>query len=359
MSTNDPLTADSTAPLPDISMWGIFSRAWGLYMKHFWSVTGALFTPVLLISAGGYGCLALNYKFMDYIVENHSAWLVDSPWQVFGPVAAITIGTMMLFVWGFWRYLLYYASLNINAAEAIEGRPMNFRDAYRAVAKQSWAYSILLITYGVLMLATMLPYIASLLAGAATEDANARIILLLSGVATSALLWLVAFVVMIFLTLVFQITAFEKLPVNPLITFRRSAAMVSKRLGTTVGLQVILMIVTGVAPIPVLGVLELIGLTRPLDALNQWIINYLVGSPPTTLTPEQLQVMSIINQHQEALAQAISQMVLSTILIALMLPLGTFAFTLLYREVAALLPQASSVSDPAPETPSPAPSGDI
>lgn len=318
---------------------GLLLETARLYRRHWAPFTRRLLLPMLWIYLGAYTCLAGTFRAVAWMTGQDPLFMANQTWLALAIVGAICAVTLTCFCRGFWQYMVYWASLNINASEVIEGRKPDFEAAYQTVAAKARPYSILLITYCLLPLTAIIPVIACNLIGARLA-LHTQVLLSLAGLLLGGgigLLWLVG---MIFLSLMFQVVAFEPLPDNPIPTFLRSARLVWPRFWQATGLQVILYMVTGyVVPWPIWGVIWLLHIAEPLNMLHRWMTEkYLEWA---VMPPEMALLAGWIQQDIPGFAVQVTGMVVMMAIVSLLLPMGTFAFTLLYRETAGI-PKPSS-----------------
>ncbi len=301
-----------------------------LYQRHGLAFTRRLLAPVALIYLGGYACLYFNFQVIDQMVARDPMFVNRHPVMAFGSVGLICLVTMGLFCRGFWHYMVYWASLNLNAAEAIENRPVDFKAAFNRVGARANAYALLLVAYCLLPLVAVVPFWLFQTLGA-RMDLSMQVVMTVAGLGLSAVAGLLTLVGLIFLSLIFQVAAFEPIGPNPLAIFRRSARLVWPVFWQATALQVMLYLVTNYAvPLPLWGLVRLLHADSPLNATNQWLVaRYLDWAPPP---PQMAMLTETITRDIPGLAADITGMLLMTVVVSLLLPLGTFAFTLLYRE---------------------------
>lgn len=333
----EPTTGQPDTPLRanPLTLLSILKETIRLYKRAGLNFTRVLLPPVGLMALTFYGFTLLLTLINNQIIH-HPRLVQAHPLEFILLSLLLALVAIVLVLKGGWQYLVYWASLNRNAQEAIENRSPDFRGAYHHIAKeQGWPYKTLVAMYCALPLLACLPVLlAPILGGfAGAEHQWAAPVFMLGGIVFSGLLLLLWLLAAVFFTFIFQITAFEGLSASPARAFLQSARLTLQRFGTTLALQVILLISTNyLLNYPMALLLRVLRLSQPLDQLHQWILmSYLDGLEPTT--PLQEQAMSLLQGHLPDLAAGLTDSLLMVLITALLLPLGTFAFTLLYRDI--------------------------
>lgn len=323
-----------------LSLWRILQQTLAYYRQHGAAFTRVLLLPVAQMALASYGCVALVNGLVDYAITQQTDLVQNHLWLVLTLIGLICLMALFFVIRGGWQYVVYWASLNRNALEAIEQKPIDFKAAYQAVSQQQKRpYQLLLAIYCALPLGASLPVLLTpLLIGlfSGMSELAGPLLLLVSCLLSGLLLsiWLVAAV---FMSFIFQIAGLEPLPGSPAATLLYSARLTLQRFWATLGLQVILLIVTNyLLNLPLALLLRLLHLSQPLDALNQWLIqSTLEGAHISAKTDMQAQLLSLADSHVPELAASVTDAILMLLITALLLPLGTFAFTLLYRDILA------------------------
>lgn len=308
----------------------ILAETGRLYRAHGPAFTRPLLVPVLQIYLGGYACILFSFQLIDRMTAQDPLFVSRHPVLAFGSVGLVCLVTMGLFCRGFWQYMLYWASLNLNAVEAIEGRPVDFTAARNAVGAKANAYAVLLVSYCLVPVLAAVPFWICNALGA-RADLNVQMLLAVLGLILSAGAGLLVFIGLLFLSFIFQVAAFESVTANPLPVFRRSARLVWAMFWPVTGLQVILYIVTNYAvPFPLWWLVRLLHADAPLNGLNRWLVErYLDWA---VLPPQWAMMAETVTRDIPGFAQGMTAMLLMTAVVSLLLPLGTFAFTLAYRQ---------------------------
>jgi hypothetical protein len=314
------------------------------YFRHASILTRPLLLPLLKIILGGYSCLALNYLFINTLsAPEHFSWAAQNLGLIFSGMLMITVATLWFFVAGFWELLVYFVSLNRNAMEIFCKQPAQTDLAYKTVVKSNaGAYQILLLAYVLIpLLLFILLSSASwgLLASQSGGDILATVASM-AGVLALQLVGLIAWLAIgVLFTFVFQIAAFEKLPLNPLPVMLRSCQLVFARWPAILALHITLALLTTViAPWTATTLLRLSRLVWPLDQFHLWLGRLIVqGAEPvdatSSLIPGYDQLFQNITQQLPAIAASCSDILISFVVTTLLLPLGALAFTRLYWDI--------------------------
>ncbi len=312
-------------PGTESSLQGILKRSFMLYKQSGFAFTRVLILPVLQILAGIYGALALNFWYTHVMLENYGTLIGEHIWQWLGGLAVILTAALLLFKKGFLETTLLVASLNRNVLEVLQGKPPDFKTAYHNFAKTRWrAYTLLLSAYMLLLVPVILPLVLALpLAASAGDFASVVLFMGLLGTLVLGCLWLVSCVL---LTFIFQIAAFEPLPLNPWPTFMQSARLVWRAPFRTLFLQVILLVLTSyILPWPVIMLLRLAHATVPLDMWHTWMLTTFMDNATLDVS-----MLDLLESNLPAVAALFTDSLVGMVVTMLLLPLGTFAFTLLY-----------------------------
>ncbi len=326
------------------SWWQILKTSGRLYGLHWKPLTRPLVFPLLKILLGVYSCLILAYWFINLITLHYRPAINQNPWlllPVLLGLLVISCGTMFWFFKGFWEYLVYMASLNINATEISEGKPIRIREAYLQVGKQkAVSYKLLLVAYCLTPLPVALPLVCMVLLSFCLQNPALNLILFILGLLLSVAVGIVWLALLFFLSLIFQIVAFEPVSTtNPLPVFLKSSRLVWRRLPATIALQTILLVATCyVLPIPFVWLSRLLFITAPLDWFHSWLIQLILsGAAPqpggVDILPYYNQLLGELAKHLTEITHMLSDSLLAGIITGLLLPLGTITFTLLYRDI--------------------------
>ncbi|MCE3236748.1 MAG: hypothetical protein K0Q50_2939 [Vampirovibrio sp.] len=324
-------------PGQGLTLFSILKETARLYRRHWLAFTRVLLPPVGLMVLTFYGFNILLALLNIQLTDNMQ--LVQTYfWAFIVSSMLLALVSTALVLKGGWQYVVYWASLNRNAQEVIEQTPPDFKAAYRHIAKeQGWPYKTLVALYCALPLLACLPVIGApvlgSLAGGSDASSFTGPLFLLMGFLLSGLLLIIWLAAAVFFSFIFQITAFEGLSASPAVTFLQSARLTLKRFWATLGLQAILLIATNyLLNYPIALLIRLLGLSLPLDRLHQWMLmSFLNGLEPAS--PLHDQAISMLREHLPEFASGLTDSLLMVVITALLLPLGTFAFTLLYQDI--------------------------
>jgi hypothetical protein len=313
----------------------ILGQSLKLYARQWKAFTGVLIWPIGQMILGVYGSQIINL----WLLEQNQALAMRFPWAAIGLIIVVTLLCTGLILRGGWQFMLYWASLCLNAWEAENGQPLDFKKAYLSLAREKKGpYAILACTYFSLPILTFLPVIFLSLLGAFLGP-NMLELLMLAGLVQSLLLGGLWVVSLIPLTFIFQIAAFENgLPTNPAHTFLLSCKLVLKQFWRTTSLQITVFLLTNILiPQPLVWLFRLFRLSAPLDQLHGWLIEQLMlgldGEPAFKNLHLWENLLGEGFSWVQFLSQTLTDLGLSCTLTLLLLPVGTLAFTLLYKDI--------------------------
>lgn len=310
----------------------ILGRSLTLYGRHWRRFTSALLWPVAQIMLGAYASQILPLFFLTIAAP----YTFGFPWLVLGVVLVIAFLSMLLMLRGTWQYLVYWASLSENAWEAEEEQFIDFRMAYEGLLLQKrTAYTVLLCAYFGLPFIAVLPLLVLAPLGALLGQSMLELLLLL-GVLQSLSLALIWVFSLILFSFVFQIAAFENgLPVNPGHVFTLSVKLVLKRFWSTVCLQIAVFLTANfLIPQPLVWLARITHISAPLDWLHGWLLREtLRGNESIWQNLPFLGGLMTDEQLTQLFIHALTDMTLATTITLLLLPFGTFVFTLLYKDI--------------------------
>lgn len=310
----------------------ILGRSLMLYGRHWQRFTSVLLWPVAQILLGIYASQVLPLLFLNIAIPYASGF----PWFLIGGVLILALLSMLLMLRGTWQYLIYWASLCENAWEAEEERFIDFRMAYEGLLLQKrTAYTVLLCAYFGLPFIALLPLLVLAPLGGLLGQSMLELLLVL-GVLQSMILTVVWFFSLILFSFVFQIAAFENgLPVNPGHVFMLSAKLVLKRFWSTLFLQITVFLTTNLLiPHPLIWLARMTHLSAPLDWLHGWLLREtLRGDESVLQSLPFIGGLMTDEQLSGVLIHSLTDMTLVSTVTLLLLPFGTFVFTLLYKDI--------------------------
>lgn len=303
----------------------ILIRSLKYYVQHGWPFTRVLISPVLEIFFGTLLSIALPCFLANMLVGQGIGYL--------SVVFLIAIPGFYLQVRGFWRYLIYFSALNLNAQEVIQGQPPDFEAAYHKISACGQQYGFAMLLYSVpVLLALGLGGIILPFTAVVPPDGVPAVIGI--SILITLILSVIACIVTLFFSFVFQIYAFEPdLHMTPFQTLVRSTRMVASHFSVTLGL----ILVTGLATVLIIPALvnmlyeltPLAGFTQALFAPNihQALLSIPGSESIFAILPFKLEDIS-----REA-SLGVGESILDSAITSLMLPWGTFCFTLLYQQI--------------------------
>ncbi|WP_373531251.1 hypothetical protein [Vampirovibrio sp.] len=332
---SEPAPKGSPAhPLPHrLDCWAILGRAISLYSAHWQAFTRVLLWPVLQIGLGVY----ISQTLSLLVITISEPILHDYWWLILGGLLLMVGFGLFLMFRGAWQYAVYWASLCRNAWEADQGLPLDFKNAYQNIVREKKAgYLTLSGTYFSLPLLTFMPVLLFSLLGSMVGP-SALEVLFLAGFLQSLLLMAVWLFSLVPLSFVFQIAAFEKgIPINPLPIFRLSLKLTLKRFWSVLSLQMLVFLMTNcLIPQPLIWLARFTHAITPLDWIHQQLIQTLLSGNPSLWREMPWPGGSMLSDPSitQMLVHTLSDLCLSTFITLLLLPLGTFIFTLLYKDI--------------------------
>jgi hypothetical protein len=311
----------------------ILWRSLRLYGKHLKAWTGVLIWPVAQIFLGVY--ISLNLCLM--VMDIPPPFLAKFSGLILGGLVLMMGFSASLLMRGAWQYMIYWASLCINAWEAEQDAPLDFKGAYQKLLQnKKMAYGILTATYFSLPLITLMPILVVSLLGVMWGQ-GALDIFLLAGFLLSLFLILIWLFSLIALSFIFQIAAFENgIPINPIPVFAHSLKLTLKRFGSVFLLQILTALITNcLIPQPLVWLARITHLSAPLDGLHQKLIQSMI-SGNEALWRESPWLADTLFSNPTVLqlfAQVLSDLCLASLITMMLLPLGTLIFTFLYKDI--------------------------
>lgn len=289
--------------------------------------------PVAQIFIGVYSSQMLCLLVMDI----NPILLFKFSWLILGGLVVMMGLSAALTIRGAWQYMVYWASLCLNAWEADQGTPPDFKKAYQSmVQNKKMGYGTLTSIYFGLPLITIMPILLFSLLGSLVGPA-AMEVLFWAGLLQSLILMVVWLFSLIPLSFIFQIGAFENgIPINPIPVFGLSLKLTLKRFGSVFILQVITFLITNcLIPQPLVWLARFTHLNAPLDWLHMKLIQSMI-SGKEALSHESPWLGDILLSDPaviQFIAQTLSDICLASLITMLLLPLGTLIFTILYKDI--------------------------
>ncbi len=323
----------------------IFKDSLRFYLKHFFPFTQVLLLPLLYQFIGIYGSLFASYAAMDYLMTHHSNLIMGQPLLLLAIVIPISLIFITLFCKGFWEYLVYFASLNINSAEVIHGQTPDFKKAYQTITDKTWPYLYLLKLLIVVQVFPFLVFLAFLCLGLwFFEMPLLWITTAIFGTFLTVVLSIVAIIALIFFSLAFQILAFEPVNNNPLETVMRSFRLVQTHFWKTSALFMVVFVATSyLIPELFLALCQALKLYN-YDGINDALVRMIMENlqPQPALGPLYASAYESALQLEPYISWSVTKIMLSLLVTGLLLPLGTFHFALLYGDLKARLAEQTA-----------------
>ncbi len=290
--------------------------------------------PILLQLVGVLLWIGLTYGVVQGLITffpQANVWIL---WAIFG---LANIPGLYLFTSQFWEYMLWIAALNLLIRDLLEhGRPLELKSYRLRVSSRSVDYSILLtLLLAVLFIPFTLPLIP-LAMGINHQEWLGWVVL--SGFLLLGLGTLMAGVLMVLFALVFQVFAY--LPGSAGACLVKSAAL-AKQNCFKVGLIGVVSLLATQLILPSIGVslMDVLHGTAACTLGIQAVLQVLMKDSMENFSRSQAQFLPIYQSlHMTPLslkdiAEGLSQALIYTLFSALLLPLGSVWFALLYADL--------------------------
>lgn len=324
-----------TFPTPDEGFARNLRESLQSYKNHGVAFTRVLIRPILLQLVGVYGCLILTYL----VLEGLLALFGTNPLLIGLVTLPLAFGTILIFCRGFWEYMIYMVSLCRNAEEAWQGQSPDFAAACAATSRKKASYAAyLLMLVGLQMIPVFCFWLVTVLAlgfGRVLGQV-ASLFIMVSGGLLAGIVLVAVILAMVYVSLGFQVLAFEKVQSDPSYIPKRSIALVKGRFWRVAGLQALwLFLTTALIPGLIILLFQVTGLAGPLNMFHHWLLALILdqaqplggGLDPI---PNYEAIYSLLNAQRPLLADVLSSTLISTVAPMLLLPLGSFSFTRVY-----------------------------
>ncbi|MGE0201179.1 MAG: hypothetical protein AB7P76_09440 [Candidatus Melainabacteria bacterium] len=309
-----------------------------IYAQHWLLLTRPLLTPVLLQLLGLYGSVAGSYALINHLFEQQPAWLPVEPAVrmavMLGAPMAVCLLFLLVFVDGFWKFLVQMAALSRVVLAVDDGQSPDPEAARLFVAHQGWRYGWVLVASGLIQTLCLAPMgIVPLL----VRDMGP--LLLLEGLLLLPVTVLVLAAMMAF-ALVFPIAGLEVLPSSPLATLRRCLALLRGQFWVLAGMLFIVGVVTSILGPILAQVLLVVLLGSLLNAVHHWIITLLDHQAPVIAFVQSSftqagQAAPTAADMMDMICKVLTSLTLNTVAGALLYPLYAVSLALLYRNALA------------------------
>ncbi len=313
--------------------WSILKDSALLYKENFIPFTRPLILPIVLKILGSVLAVLLPL----FVIENAMEWLLTLRIPVrFLTGFLLCLPGIFLLCRGFWLYMVYISSFNINIVEQVNNKTADFQKAYYQTPAKEYSQMLLLLV--AIWLPAFAAYLIGLI-GSAIFASNPLIaigfpLLCLLG---SLLLLLAGIVAAVYFSMAFQVFSLEPEYQNSGVSvLNRSFQLVKNNFWRTFALLLILSIFTGmIAPFFVTLFLDILQLSHLFMAPAMYFVHIMLDSIPKDIT-SQLESFGI-NIYDEApsLALDVIHIFSNTATTLFLLPLGSFVHCLLYLDIRA------------------------
>ncbi len=309
----------------------IFFNGLKIYLKNFIPLTKGMIFPVFGQLVGIILVLSAAYFYTTNYVNTITP-SITNVLLVFLGLIILTLPGFVIFAKAFWDYMLVMVSLN-NLAEniIINGKLRDIRVHNQSVSLRSKEYVILLLMLTLLwLLAMVLPFLVFIF-----SSLNSMIIML-SFIILETISIFMATLISIYLSLSFQIFAFED--ISPIKVIKRSWELIEGNFWRTIILCVILFFTTNTI-IPTIGRLFyendfiINNFSVPVQKYLALLLNNQEITAAITDKMIQLNLLPANQTIIEFLSKNITLLTIDVVLIAMLLPLGSVCYTILYRDI--------------------------
>ena len=321
------------------SIFKIIQEALYLYATNFFAYTKVMIFPIVAHLIGIPYILGIAYFLPDYLTDIFSLqYIIENQHIAYLLVIIATLPGFILFLAGFWAYLVAMVSLN-RFTEAIikEDEAVTTKICAEYVKKRKTKYiyvlALMMLLWIVAFIFMLVPFILSGVIPACILS------LLIFLVGLFVILFLLC--ISIYLSLSFQVFAFEDVSVMDV--FKRSFNLIDKNFCRTLFLLLVLYIITGIlAPFIIGLVFDLTGLLHLIAQPVNWFserfltqieqLSYMYSSDIVDSVKQSASLMNLKDPVTDLSKMVISNTI-SSVVTCGMLPLGTIAFTLLYFDI--------------------------
>ncbi len=333
----------------------IFRDSIRLYAQTWMPFTATLAKPLFLILAGCYGCLAGSYVLLDLATQHYGDFFYANPLMLIVLITPFALVTLSFFIQGFWEYLVYFSSLGLNAAQIIQEKSTSspptsskintpdFKAAYQCVLDRSPLYTSFLVF---IVCVQLVPVLIGILGYFSMEmvSENYRFFTLIPSVSLFIVLTIASVILSFLVALGFQLIAFEPELKNAMQLIRRSLSI---SVGQFIRIAYLISITTFIAsyliPELIYFIFKVTKLITPIDQLHIWLTALITeGLDPSANQSTQDLSFPLYDQAYQLLKSSDSQGHLGTYLSksvfvgvvnALLLPFGTYVFTMMYLDI--------------------------
>jgi hypothetical protein len=302
----------------------IIFKSFIIYIKNFLPLSRVMLFPVFGQIIGMFLIFYPTYLYrQQYLAKLSAESLQQNLVFILLGLLLLVLPGFVIFTKAFWDYMIVTASLNTMVSDIVKnGNFSNFKVHNNSIKLRTGNYVILLLILTLLWLAVLLfPFLAAFFG--IFIDATFIAPVFLAMVLISIIF---AIILLVNFSLAFQVFAFE--PISPVDVIKKSWNLIKGNFWRTVFMGIVVFIVTGfIFPGLISSIMEkssLMGyLITPFESYvnlfseNQTFIDFLAGNK---MTPFGLSVTLALST-------------VGMIITAMMLPLGSACFTLLYFDI--------------------------
>jgi hypothetical protein len=303
-----------------------------LYCRYGLRLTRPLVYPVLAQFVGIGLWLGLTYGVVDWMTATPMA---NNLWLLWTGFILANIPGMWLFFDGFWRYLIWVSALNLMIRELAEtGRSEELHPYYIRVHHRAVDYTLVwTFLFGLLFIPIGLGMIP--ISMFSSQPDQLWMGLAAGGIITGVGL-IIALVLMMFFALVFQVFAFT--PGSAGASLFRSLDLVATGFWKALAIVFTALSLTQLLlPMVITDISDQIHLTPLLSLPIEEGLRYFIREYSATIRsfhdPLLEQVFANLSADPASQAQHVMQGILLMVVSALLLPLGTCWFALLYADL--------------------------
>ncbi len=305
-----------------------------LYLKHMRTLTRPLFYPLLAQIVGIALWVFLAYESVDLVTATFPRVNI---WVLWGIFVLANLPGLYIFLHGFWQYLIWVSGLNLMVRELMDtgGKP-DSRSAYLRITNRSTDYALIWSFLFGLVFLPLAFAVLPIAIGASNPNWYAPALVI--GIGIFLVSTVLASMALVFCSLGFQTFAFS--PGHAGASLFRSVDLVSHGFIKTLALLCVWLAVTQfILPSLVTWAMDALQMTRGLAWILQGFVQFvLTQNAEDVVSLEQTQgaLVSLYNwlgSHVEMVAIELAHAIVFTFVSALLLPLGTCWFALLYADL--------------------------
>ncbi len=304
------------------------------YASHLPCLTRPLIWPILAQILGVVIWLGLTYGGMNWISGQWPSLTVWALWMLF---ILLNAPGMLLFFYGFWRYMVWYAALNLLIREVWDtGRSDDPERHVIRITNRSSDYTLL---WTFLFALLFIPFgFAMIPISLVSAFPDWLWVAILASIGILLLGYLVSCISLILFSLVFQVFAY--MPGSAGATLFRSVDLVGQNILKTIGFIVIVGLLTQfILPGILTTVLDVTQLTRLIAMPTEKLVQFVLQESSSNLTilaqnnPVITRLVHLLWHDVHQVSVELVRTLLFSLIYALLLPLGTVWFALLYADL--------------------------